>query len=152
MEPATRRRIPPSPPLPDAAGFSLIEILMVLFVVVLLTSLVSLNLDTGGRERELRQSLDRLLAIGGGSQSPYWVELLATVLDLPIDLLARGELGAALGAARLARCAASGADPNDVMTKPPIARTVMPRRELTEAYEAAWLAWRRNYPKLKELI
>ncbi|MEM1188686.1 MAG: prepilin-type N-terminal cleavage/methylation domain-containing protein [Pseudomonadota bacterium] len=47
------------------AGFSLIEILVVLFVVVLLTSLVSLNLDTGGREREQRQTLDRLLAVAG---------------------------------------------------------------------------------------
>ena len=46
-------------------GFSLIEMLIVLFVVVLLTSLVSLNLDTGGRDREQRQRLDRLLAVAG---------------------------------------------------------------------------------------
>ncbi|MEE4277065.1 MAG: prepilin-type N-terminal cleavage/methylation domain-containing protein [Halieaceae bacterium] len=47
------------------AGFSLVEILVVLFVVVLLTSLVSLNLDAGGAERELRQRVDALLAIAG---------------------------------------------------------------------------------------
>jgi len=46
-----------------SAGFSLIEILMVLFVVVLLTSLVSLNLDGGGRERLARQRLDGLIAL-----------------------------------------------------------------------------------------
>jgi hypothetical protein len=38
---------------------------MVLFVVVLLTSLVSLNLDSGGPVRVLRQRLDALVAIAG---------------------------------------------------------------------------------------
>mgnify|MGYP006287294731 CR=1 FL=1 len=48
-----------------AAGFSLIEMLVVLFVVVLLTSLVSLNLDSGASDRALRQRLDTLLALAG---------------------------------------------------------------------------------------
>lgn len=44
-------------------GFSLIEMLVVLFVVVLLTSLVSLNVNTGAPERVTRQRLDALLAL-----------------------------------------------------------------------------------------
>jgi prepilin-type N-terminal cleavage/methylation domain-containing protein len=48
-----------------AAGFSLIEMLVVLFVVVLLTSLVSLNLDSGAGDRAVRQRLDTLLALAG---------------------------------------------------------------------------------------
>lgn len=39
--------------------------LVVLFVVVLLTSLVSLNLDSGASDRALRQRLDTLLALAG---------------------------------------------------------------------------------------
>ena len=46
-----------------AAGFSLIEMLVVLFVIVLLTSLVSLNVNTGGADRITRQRLDALLAL-----------------------------------------------------------------------------------------
>lgn len=45
-----------------AGGFSLIEMLVVLFVIVLLTSLVSLNVNTGGPDRVTRQRLDALLA------------------------------------------------------------------------------------------
>jgi prepilin-type N-terminal cleavage/methylation domain-containing protein len=47
------------------AGFSLIEMLVVLFVVVLLTSLVSLNLDSGAGDRAVRERLDTLLALAG---------------------------------------------------------------------------------------
>ena len=94
--------------------------------------------------------LDRALAIGGGARSPYWVELLATVLNLPLDLPAKGEFGAAMGAARLAMCAC-GAAPGDVMTKPGIERTVLPRADLTQAYADAYQSWRAAYPAVKDL-
>ncbi|MEX5727360.1 xylulokinase [Rhodovulum iodosum] len=93
--------------------------------------------------------LDRLLAIGGGSKSPYWVELLATVFGLPIDLPAQGDYGAALGAARLAMVAVTGAKPAEVMTPPPVARTVAPRADLTPAYREAYQGFRALYPALK---
>ncbi len=95
--------------------------------------------------------LDRLLAIGGGMQSPYWIELCATVLNLPLDVPARGEFGAAMGAARLALCAATGADPEEIMSGPEIACTVMPRAEWVGAYEDAYRAWRAAYPAIREL-
>lgn len=96
-------------------------------------------------------SLERVLAIGGGSASSYWVELCATVLNLPLDLPKSGEFGAAMGAARLAQCAATGANPLDVMRKPEIDHTVCPRAELTQSYEAAYAKWRAVYPAIKDL-
>lgn len=95
--------------------------------------------------------LDKLLAIGGGTQSRYWVELLATVLNFPIDLPERGDFGAALGAARLALCGVTGTAPDDVMTKPPIAETIDPRPDLTEAFAEAHTAFAASYPALKAL-
>ncbi|QBF30566.1 xylulokinase [Thalassococcus sp. S3] len=95
--------------------------------------------------------IDRLFAIGGGAQSRYWVELLATVLDLPIDLPRQGEFGAAMGAARLAICAATGAAPDDVMVPPEIARTIEPRTDLQPAYEDAFATFEALYPALKAL-
>jgi type II secretion system protein H len=44
-------------------GFSLIEMLVVLFVVVLMTSLVSLNVTSGSDERELQGQVEALAAI-----------------------------------------------------------------------------------------
>ncbi len=95
--------------------------------------------------------LQSLIAIGGGSQSPYWVELIATLLNLPISLPKAGEFGAALGAARLAICAATGTTPEAVMTRPEIATTVSPRSDLRDAYEEAYAHFVTLYPGIKAL-
>ncbi len=107
----------------------------------------------------LRDSLDalratgarpnRLLAIGGGTGSRYWLELLATVLELPLDLPEQGEFGAALGAARLAICGVTGADPAEVMTKPQIAETIEPDNGHVAAFAEAHARFKNAYPALK---
>ncbi|MEP2027677.1 MAG: xylulokinase [Paracoccaceae bacterium] len=95
---------------------------------------------------------DSLMALGGGAQSPYWVELIATVLDLPVTLPEQGEFGAALGAARLAICGVTGATPDEIMTKPAIKYTIQPRAELRSAYDASYQTFRRAYPAVKGLL
>ena len=95
--------------------------------------------------------LDRVLAIGGGSQSDHWVEMIATVLNLPVDLPESGEFGAALGAARLAQCGVTGADPKSIMTPPPVARTIAPNAVLVPDFEAAYARYQRLYPAMKAL-
>ncbi|KPA21482.1 Xylulose kinase [Shimia sp. SK013] len=95
--------------------------------------------------------LDQVIAIGGGSQSPFWVELIATVLNLPIALPKDGEFGAALGAARLAICAATDADPVATMTRPDVATIIQPRSDLRDDYEAAYAAFRNSYSGIKAL-
>ena len=47
-----------------------------------------------------------LVAISGGARSPAWMRLVAAALDLPVATVHGGEVGSALGAARLARVAA----------------------------------------------
>lgn len=96
-------------------------------------------------------SLNKALAIGGGSQSPYWLELVATVLDLPLDVPEKGEFGAALGAARLAIVGATGVHPEVIMTPPKIAKTICPRADLRADYDAAYDRYRKAYPVLKAL-
>ncbi|SLN60949.1 Xylulose kinase [Pseudoruegeria aquimaris] len=95
--------------------------------------------------------LSRLLAIGGGSRSRYWVELIATLLHIPVDLPEAGDFGAALGAARLAMVGHTGATPADIMTRPKVAETIDPRADLAEAYETAYAQYRALYPALKAL-
>lgn len=46
-----------------AQGFSLVEMLVVLFVVVLLTGLVSLSVDSGAGDRILRERVEALAAV-----------------------------------------------------------------------------------------
>ncbi len=95
--------------------------------------------------------LERLTITGGGSQSDFWTTLCATVLNVPVDLPEGSEFGAALGAARLALCAHSGAPAEEIMTPPKIAKTVMPRSNLIQACENAYQNWRKTYLALKDL-
>ncbi|WP_368184321.1 xylulokinase [Aestuariibius sp. HNIBRBA575] len=95
---------------------------------------------------------ERLLAIGGGTKSDFWVQTLASVLNIQIDIPAQGEFGAALGAARLAMAAQPGADLAAIMTKPEIARTVAPRADLVADYARAHDTYRALYPNLKAAL
>ncbi len=93
----------------------------------------------------------RLLAIGGGTGSVHWVRMLASVLNLPLDLPQKGEFGAALGAARLAICGVTKAPPATIMTKPPVAQTIAPEPSLAKAYDAAYTRYRTSFPEFKAL-
>lgn len=85
--------------------------------------------------------------IGGGSRSPYWVQLLANVLGVPMHVTQEGDVGAGFGAARLARLAAGGEPVSSVCTPPDIAATVEPdvsrADEFGERYEAYRAAFAR---------
>ncbi|XDA96841.1 xylulokinase [Sulfitobacter sp. LCG007] len=94
--------------------------------------------------------IDSLVAIGGGSRSAYWLEALATVLDMPLDIPEAGDFGAAFGAARLGQMAATGGGV-DLATRPPIARTVEPRRDLRDAFLSGHARYRAAYKALKEI-
>lgn len=64
---------------------------------------------------------DDITVIGGGSRSAYWTQMLADIIGRPLTLRAGGEVGAALGAARLAHLAAEpGATLADVCQMPDI--------------------------------
>ena len=92
----------------------------------------------------------RLIAVGGGSRSRYWLRVIATVLNLPIAVPEDGDFGAAFGAARLGLIAAEGADPFAVCAPPAIREVVEPIPDLVEAYAAAHAAYSKLYPAIKE--
>jgi xylulokinase len=94
--------------------------------------------------------LDRLIAVGGGSRSDYWLQAIATALDLPVQLPVAGDFGGAFGAARLALMAATGAGP-EIATLPPVARTIEPLRALTSAFDAGHARYRAAQSAIKDL-
>ena len=61
-----------------------------------------------------------------------------------------GDFGGALGAARLALCAATGAAPADVMTMPGIRRVIAPEPDLVAAYAEHYARYRALYPAIEE--
>lgn len=92
--------------------------------------------------------IGRALAIGGGSRSDYWLKCIATALDIPLDVPKAGDFGAALGAARLGRMAATG---DHAAPPPPVERTIEPQRDLTEAFDAAHDRYKATYAALKDI-
>jgi xylulokinase len=93
-------------------------------------------------------SIGEITVTGGGARLPYWGELLAAALNRPLTYRAGGEVGAALGAARLARLALGGSRPEEVCAAPPVARVVQPDRAL-----ASLLATRRHtFVRLYEVL
>ncbi|ATB32583.1 xylulokinase [Melittangium boletus] len=93
----------------------------------------------------------RASAVGGGSRSPLWLRILASVLDRPLDVHAEGDFGGAFGAARLGRLAATGEDPFVLAVPPPVARVVEPDAALVPRYAEEYARWRRLYPALKQV-
>lgn len=94
--------------------------------------------------------IGRLIAVGGGSRSDYWLRLLATALDCPVQRPVAGDFGAAFGAARLALMAVTGAGA-EVATPPPVARSFDPDRGLTAAFDAGHARFRAAQAALKDL-
>lgn len=95
--------------------------------------------------------IDTLVAVGGGSKSDYWLQALATVLEVPIDLPEAGDFGGAFGAARLGLMAATGAGVK-VCTPPATARTIDPDSALTPAFLDKHAQYRAAYAALKEAL
>jgi xylulokinase len=88
--------------------------------------------------------------VGGGSRSPLWAQICADVLGIPVHRVEEGEVGAALGAARLGRLAATGEDAAAVCTRPRRLASFTPRASVSAAYDEAYRRWRELYPALKE--
>ncbi len=86
--------------------------------------------------------------VGGGSRSGLWAAILANVLTVTVHRLAEGDVGAALGAARLGRMAATGDSPTVVCTRPARVSSDRPDPARVSAYATAYEQWSRLYPAL----
>jgi xylulokinase len=66
--------------------------------------------------------IEQCSLVGGGARSPFWAQLLADILAMPVVTHKGGETGGALGAARLA-CLAAGKPLASVCHKPEVWQT-----------------------------
>jgi len=96
-------------------------------------------------------NIERVTAVGGGSNSIYWLKAIASIINLPIDLPADGDNGAAFGAARLGLMAAEKADPSEICTQAETVRTLEPDADLTSKFDEAYGRFSSLYPAIKGL-
>ncbi|TYC79802.1 xylulokinase [Stappia sp. BW2] len=94
-------------------------------------------------------SIDRVLAVGGGSRSTVWLEIIASLLNVPVDVPVDGDFGGSLGAARLGQAAALGTT-EGIFSKPALKTSIDPVPALTQRYAEGYERWRKLYPALKQ--
>lgn len=94
--------------------------------------------------------IEEVSVVGGGARSALWGRILASVLDRPLVFRASADVGPAHGAARLARIALTGEEPDRVLVPPPRRRELAPEPALRDAYAAPLARWRSLYARLRE--
>lgn len=95
--------------------------------------------------------VDAMSVIGGGSRSTYWGRIIAAALNVRLDYLDGGDIGPALGAARLAQIAITGASAADVCTRPPLITSIEPDAALAARLAPKLEKFRAAYPALKSI-
>lgn len=101
--------------------------------------------------RDAGTRIERLSVIGGGARSRYWGETLAAAMNVRLVYLQGGEVGPALGAARLAQLAVDGGTPADVCQAPPVSHVIDPDPVLVERLAPKSAAFRDAYPRIRTL-
>src|SRR6516165_5254892 len=76
--------------------------------------------------REAGTRVEQLSVIGGGARSRHWGRILAAALGVQLVYLEGGEIGPALGAAKLARMGVTGASATEACQRPPVSHVIEP--------------------------
>ena len=95
--------------------------------------------------------IDEIDLVGGGSRSRLWAQILADQLGISVHRVEEGEVGAAFGAARLARLAARGEPVDTVCRRPRRLESFHPDAARAALHYEARARWRRLAPFAKEI-
>jgi xylulokinase len=87
--------------------------------------------------------------VGGGSRSRYWAELIASATGIALRRHPDGEVGAAFGAARLARMAVTGESPESICSQPVVLEAVLPVTAMETVLRQRLARYRRLYGALE---
>ncbi len=90
--------------------------------------------------------------VGGGSRSRLWAQIIADMLGIPVHRVEEGAVGAAHGAARLGRLAATGEAPTTVCRKPRRLESFEPDAARAASFSESHDRWRRLAPFAKEIV
>ena len=94
-------------------------------------------------------NVEHINVIGGGSQSRFWGQLIADVLQRPLIYRRDAAVGPALGAARLAQLGIEGSAVSDVCRQAAVDFIVEPRSERKNEFESRYFEFNALYEALK---
>ena len=109
------------------------------------------RLSTAGAERALGAPIERFRAMGGGSRSPLWCQIMADVLRRPVEVTRETEtscLGAGMLAAVGAGLHPTLADAASSMSA--VGQTFRPHGPACAAYDPFYEIYVQLYPRLRD--
>ncbi len=98
-------------------------------------------------------TINDMTLIGGGARSPLWRQILANTLNMPLSYRRGGEVGPALGAARLARLCLCGDKPvtaAEICPVPERLETIEPKASMIHCCQQRQAKFRRLYQALRD--
>ena len=101
--------------------------------------------------REAGTKVESLSVIGGGARSRFWGSILSAVLDVPLVYIEGGEVGPALGAAKLAQIAVTGDSVASICARPAVRDIVEPDARLAERLAPKLARFRTAYSQIKSI-
>ena len=101
--------------------------------------------------RQAGTAVESLSVIGGGSRSPFWGTILAAALGVRLEYLDGGEVGPALGAARLAQMAVTGASAAEACLRPSVRQIVEPDVSLADRLASKADKFRSAYAAIRTI-
>ncbi|WP_211823824.1 xylulokinase [Proteus terrae] len=98
------------------------------------------------------QLANNITLIGGGARSEYWRQLLADITGKKLDYRQGGDVGPALGAARLAQLAVNPAHSSHViLSQPKLEKRHTPDLEKHKTYEKKYYAFKKLYSLIDKM-
>lgn len=98
------------------------------------------------------QLTDNITLIGGGARSEYWRQLLADITGKTLDYRQGGDVGPALGAARLAQLAVNPAHSSHViLSQPKLEKRHIPNLEKHKTYDKKYHAFKKLYSLIETM-
>ena len=101
--------------------------------------------------RESGTTIDSLSVIGGGSQSDWWGEIIASAIDMPLTYREASAVGPAFGAARLARLCLGEDKIEEICTPPAISHTIEPNSDMRDLFASRRETFTALYAATKNL-
>jgi xylulokinase len=91
--------------------------------------------------------------IGGGARSPYWRQMLADISGLTLEYRTGGDVGPALGAARLAQIAMNPGSPlEQFLPELALEQVHQPDAQKHKVYAERRKVFRELYKRLEDLM
>ena len=101
--------------------------------------------------RESGTTINSLSVIGGGSQSDWWGEIIASAIDMPLTYREASAVGPAFGAARLARLCLGEDKIEEICTPPAISHTIEPNADMRDLFASRRETFTALYAATKHL-